>query len=186
MGAGGRAGATSSRRTTSRRSTRAGRGTELDGPDPQTAEAPASIRGEPRSGPSGRRTRTRSPRPPVVQEGSIRTAAGATPALRRTTSHRRTRADRGTEPRELPPGVTSKRTTGARGAERSGLSAARPPGAVGAGGLVQRDQHACQPRGLSFLSSSAHENHRSIRMTSLLREELRATATGKAGSTLFL
>ena len=81
---------------------------------------------------------------------------------------------------------TTLAAPGARGTEPGGLNAARPPGALGARGVVERDQHARQPRRLSLLSSFAHESHRSSRMTSLLRGELRATATGKALSTLFL
>ena len=86
----------------------------------------------------------------------------------------------------------------ARGTDDYAQDGRRPPAALsrpaepGAGARaaartrrVERDQHPRQPRGLSFLSSSAHEGHRSLRMTSLLRAELRATATGKAAEYTF-
>src|SRR4051794_962810 len=103
--------------------------------------------------------------PPEAPEGSIRRAKADTPARRRTTS-RRTTAARGTDYRELSP--------------------AWPPRPLLARIRVERDQHPREPRGLAFTSSPEHEGHGSPRMSSFLREELRATGTGKALSTLFL
>jgi hypothetical protein len=46
-----------------------------------------------------------------------------------------------------------------------------PPGPLFTRRIVERHEHSREPRRFPFLSPSAHEGHRSARMTSLLREE---------------
>jgi hypothetical protein len=64
----------------------------------------------------------------------------------------------GAMPHHGPRRAPSRPTTDARGTDRRELRARpRPPAALLARGAVQRDHHPRQPRGLPFLSSSAHE-----------------------------
>ena len=110
------------------------------------------------------RSRTRTLSPPRVESCSPASGA-ATTRSPRTTSRRTTRAGRGTE--------------------HDQLSTARAPGTRLPRGIVQRQQQPRELRGLSFVSAFAHDDHCSPRKSSLLREELRLSGTGKPLSTIF-